>query len=98
MSSSPTHTNTIEVTEELVEVTGGGLRIAEIAVVTLFGLLLCPPLLILAAIVAVPALAITAVVGAIAVAVFVPVWLVRKVRAHHRKHGTTMFIHHFVGR
>jgi Flp pilus assembly protein TadB len=96
--TSTTQTSTVEVTEELVEVTGGGLRIAEIAVVTLFGLLLCPPLLILAVVVAVPALAIALVVGAVAVAVFVPVWLVRKVRAHHREHGSTMFLHHFVGR
>jgi uncharacterized membrane-anchored protein len=98
MSSTTTHTNTVEVTEELVEVTGGGLRIAEIAVVTLLGLLLCPPLLILAVVVAVPALAIGAVGAAIAVAVLVPAWLVRKVRAHHREHGSTMFLHHFVGR
>jgi hypothetical protein len=52
---------------ELIETTGGGLRIAEIGVVVFLGLLVSPPLLILAVVVAVPVIAISAV-GAAAVA------------------------------
>jgi hypothetical protein len=86
-------TNNIEISEELVEVTGGGLRIAELMILGLFGLILCPPLLILAVIVAVPAIAIGAVVAAVFAAVAGPTYLVRKARAHHRAHGRTVFLH-----
>jgi Flp pilus assembly protein TadB len=61
----------------------------------LIGLLVCPPLLILAVVVAVPVLAISALVAAVAAAILVPAALVRRVRAHHREHGSTMFLHHF---
>jgi hypothetical protein len=84
----------VELGEELVAETGVGLRIAEIGVVVLFGLLLCPPLLILAVVVAAPLIAISLVVAAVAVAIAVPTYLVRRVRAHHQAHGSTMFLHH----
>jgi hypothetical protein len=86
----PTH---LEVTAELVEVTGGGLRIAEIGLVIFLGLLVCPPLLILAVVVAAPVIAMTAVVAAVVAAVAVPTVLVRRVLAYHRAHGTTLFLH-----
>ena len=80
--------------EELAEVTGGGLRIAELMVLGVFGLILCPPLLILAVIVAVPTIAIGAVVAAVAAAIAGPTFLIRKARAHHRAHhGATLFLH-----
>lgn len=89
-----THPNHIELTEELAEVTGGGLRVAEVGVVVFLGLLVCPPLLILAVIVAAPVLAFALVAAAVVAAVAVPTWLVRKVRAHHRAHaGHTLFLH-----
>jgi hypothetical protein len=88
-----TTNNTIEVSEELVEVTGGGLRIAELVILGIFGLILCPPLLILAVIVAVPAIAIGAVVAAVFAAIAGPTYLVGKARAHHRAHGQTVFLH-----
>jgi hypothetical protein len=50
-------------------------------------------LLILAAVVAVPFLAISAVVAAVVAAIAVPTLLVRRVRAHHRAHGSTLFLH-----
>jgi hypothetical protein len=87
------HLTTVEVSADLVEVTGGGLRIAEIGVVIFLGLLVCPPLLILAVVVAVPVLAMTALVAAVVAAIAVPTMLVRRVRAHHRAHGSTMFLH-----
>jgi hypothetical protein len=83
----------LEVTAEVVEVTGGGLRIAEIGLVIFLGLLVCPPLLILAVVVAAPLIAITALVAAVVLAIAVPTLLVRRVLAHHRAHGSTLFLH-----
>jgi hypothetical protein len=83
----------VELSEELIEVTGGGVRVIEVGLAILLGLLVCPPLLILAVIVAVPALAIAALVAAVAAAVVLPAMLVRHVVAHHRAHGTTLFLH-----
>jgi hypothetical protein len=87
------HASAAEVTADVVEATGAGLRIVEIAAVTLLGLLVCPPLLILATVVAVPLIAIGLVVGALFAAIAVPTALVRRVRRHHREHGSTMFVH-----
>jgi hypothetical protein len=87
------HASAAEVTADVVEATGIGLRIVEIAAVTLLGLLVCPPLLILATVVAVPLIAIALVVGAVVAAIAVPTALVRRVRRHHQMHGSTMFVH-----
>jgi hypothetical protein len=92
------HPSGVEVIEEVIEVTGGGLRIVEIGAAALLGLLICPPLLILAVIVAVPTIAIGAVVAAAFAAVAGPTWLVRRVRAHHREHGSTLFLHRLLRR
>ena len=83
----------VEVSAELIEGTGGGLRIAEIALVIFLGLLVCPPFLILAVVVAAPLIAMTALVVAVAAAIAVPTVLVRRVLAHHRAHGSTLFLH-----
>jgi uncharacterized membrane protein len=87
------HADAVEAAEEAFAVTGGGLRIVEIAIVTLLGLLVCPPFFILAVVVAVPAIAIAAIVAGVTALVTVPTWLVRHVRAHHREHGSTLFLH-----
>jgi hypothetical protein len=87
------HPTPIEVTADLVEVTGAGLRIAEVGVVIFLGLLVSPPLLILAVVVAMPVIAISAAVAAVATAIAVPTVLVRHVLAHHRAHGSTLFLH-----
>jgi hypothetical protein len=86
----PTH---VEVTADVVEVSGGGLRLAEIALVVFLGLLVCPPLLILAVVVAAPLIAMTALVTAAVAAIAVPTVLARRVLAHHRAHGSTLFLH-----
>lgn len=83
----------VEEGADFVEGVGTGLRIAEIAVVTLLGLLVCPPLLLLAFLVAAPAVAVAALVAAVAAAIAVPTILVRRVVAHHRAHGSTLFLH-----
>jgi hypothetical protein len=87
------HTTAAEVGAEVFEATGAGLRVAEVGVVIFVGLLVAPPLLILAVVVAVPVIAISALVAAIVAAVAVPTLLVRRVRAHHRAHGSTLFLH-----
>ena len=93
MSTNDIHLSHIEVADEVIADTGGGLRIVEIGLVVLLGLLVAPPFLILAVVVAAPFIAMAAVVAAVAGAIAAPIWLVRRVRAHHRAHGTTMFLH-----
>lgn len=87
------HPAPVEVSADLIEATGAGLRIAEVGLVIFLGLLVCPPLLILAVVVAVPFVAISAVVAAVVAAIAVPTLLVRRVRAHHQAHGSTLFLH-----
>ena len=95
LTGHPTH---LEVTAEAFEVAGGGLRIVEVGLVIFLGLLVCPPFLILAVVVAAPIIAMAAVVAAVAAAVVVPTVLVRRVLAHHRAHGSTLFLHHLLQR
>ena len=64
-----------------------------VGLVILLGLLVCPPLLILAVVVAAPLIAISVLVAAVVAAIAVPTFLVRRVRAHHRAHASTMFLH-----
>src|SRR3954465_2889370 len=87
------HAEALEVSAELVEVTGAGLRIAEVGVVIFLGLLVSPPLLIIAVVVAMPVIALSAAVAAVATAIAVPTVLARHVLAHHRAHGATLFLH-----
>jgi hypothetical protein len=86
------HPSGVEVGAELIEVAGGGLRIAEVGLVSFLGLLVAPPFLILAVVVAVPLIAIAAIVAAVVAAIAVPTVLVRHVLAHHRAHGSTLFL------
>jgi hypothetical protein len=87
------HTSGVELGEELIAETGAGLRIVEIGLVVVLGLLVCPPLLILAVVVAVPLIGFSLVVAAVVAAIAVPTFLVRRVRAHHREHRSTLFLH-----
>jgi len=87
------HERAAEVGAEVFEATGVGLRIAEVGAVIFVGLLVAPPLMILAVVVAVPVIAISALVAAVVAAIAVPTLLVRRVRAHHRAHGSTLFLH-----
>jgi hypothetical protein len=87
------HHDPVEVVAEVAEVATGGLRATEVAAAVFIGLLVCPPLLALAAAVAIPMIAIAAVVGIVGSVFAAPVLLVRHVRAHHRTHGSTLFLH-----
>jgi hypothetical protein len=78
---------------EVAEVASDGLRAVEVGAAVFSGLLVCPPLLTLAVAVAVPMIAIAAVVGIVGSVFMAPILLVRHVRAHHRTHGSTLFLH-----
>ena len=71
----------------------GAIRAVEVAPLVLIGLLVCPPLAILAVAVVVPLLAVAVVVGLIAAIVAMPYLLVRHVRAHHRTHSSSVLAH-----
>ena len=91
-----THESPVEVAAEVAEGTSVGLRVAEIGLVIFIGLLVSPPLLIMAVVVVVPVIAIAAVVAAVVGVVAVPTWLVHRVRAYHRTHHSTMFLHRVI--
>ena len=79
--------------EEVVEVAelapGYALRAVEVGLAVFVGLLVCPPLAILAVVVGVPLLAMAIVVAIVAT----PYLLVRRVREHHRTHGSSAVAH-----
>jgi hypothetical protein len=83
--------------EELVSdgalAVGGALRAGEVALALFVGLLVCPPLLILAAVVVLPLAALTIVASLIGAVVAAPFLLVRHVRDHHRTHRTSVVAH-----
>lgn len=62
------------------------LRGVEVAAVVILGLLVCPPLAILAVVVVVPLLAIALVLGLIVAIVSAPYLLVHHFRGHDRRH------------
>jgi uncharacterized membrane protein len=88
-----THPGPSEVSADVVEASGAGLRAVEVALVVLAGLLVAPPLLVMAVAVAVPAAVVLAVLGALYAVIAAPTVAVRRVRAHHRRHGSTAFLH-----
>ena len=58
------------------------IRAAELVVIAIGALLVCPPLLILAVVVLVPAIAIAVVVGALTAMIALPVYVVRHLHRH----------------
>ena len=85
--------NREEIEEAAAEAPGILLRGAEVALVAFIGLLVCPPLAILAVTVVVPLLAVAIVAGLIAAIVALPYLLVRHVREHHRTHSSSALAH-----
>jgi hypothetical protein len=83
----PTRTEQLEEDAALAGVVAAeSLRAVEVAAVVLLGLLVCPPLAILAAVVVVPLLLIALVVGLIIAVVSAPYLLVHHFRAPHQGH------------
>jgi hypothetical protein len=64
----------------------GGLRAVEVGVVVLLGLLVCPPLAILAFLVVAPMLVAALVLGLLAAVLSTPYLLVHHFRGHHGGH------------
>jgi hypothetical protein len=69
---------------------GEALRAVEVAAVVLLGLLVCPPLAILAVLVVVPLLVTALVVGLIAAVLGAPYLLIHHLRAHDRRHSSLL--------
>ena len=63
------------------------LRAAELAVIAIGALLICPPLAILAVVVVVPTVAIAVVVGAVAAVISLPVFVIRHLHRHRAGSG-----------
>jgi hypothetical protein len=64
----------------------GGLRAVEVGAVVLLGLLVCPPLAILAVVVVVPLLVMALVLGLLVAVLSTPYLLVHHFRGHHGGH------------
>ena len=82
--------STVEVLEEDAEVAGaavvGGLRAVEVVAVVLLGLLVCPPLAILAFLVFAPLFVLALALGLLVFIVSTPYLLVHHFRAGHGDH------------
>jgi hypothetical protein len=89
-ASQPERVSTVEHLEEDAVVAGyaaaGALRGVEIAAIVLLGLLVCPPLAILVAVVVLPLLAIGLVVALLGAVLAVPYLLVHHFRNPHGGH------------
>src|SRR5688572_26039324 len=81
----------VERTEEELSWAGlalaGTIRTAELAVIVLIALLVCPPLAILTVVVVVPLIALAVVVGAIAAVIALPVFVVHHLHRHRAPHA-----------
>ena len=87
MSSTETHTQHIEEAATATEVAAeAGLRLFEIAPFVLIGLLVCPPLAILAVVVIAPLLVMGLVLGLVAAVLAFPYLLVQHFRNPHAGH------------
>jgi hypothetical protein len=93
MTTTESHTP-VERLEEDALVAGyaaaGTIRAVEIGAIVLLGLLVCPPLAILAVVVVVPLLAIGLVLALLAAIVTVPYLLVKHIRHPHGGHATVL--------
>ena len=93
MTTSESH-STVEKIEQDALVTGeaaaGALRAVEVAAIVLIGLLICPPLAILAVVVVVPLVVIGLVVALLAAVVTVPYVLFHHLRHPHSGHASLL--------
>jgi di/tricarboxylate transporter len=69
---------------------GESLRAVEVAAVVFLGLLVCPPLAILAVVVVIPLLATALVLGLVAAVLSAPYLLVHHLRGQHGGHGALL--------
>jgi len=92
--TNPEPSSPVEKLEEDALVAGyaaaGTIRAVEIGAIVLLGLLICPPLAILAVVVLVPLAAIALVFALLAAVVTVPYLIVHHVRHPHGGHGAVL--------
>jgi hypothetical protein len=72
------------------EAAAGSIRALEVVAIVFIGLLVCPPLAILAVVVIVPLLAIALVVALLAAVLTVPYLIVQHVRHPHGGHASVL--------
>jgi hypothetical protein len=93
-ASQPEPVTPVERIEEDAVVAGfvaaGTLRAVEVAAFVLIGLLVCPPLAILAAVVVLPLLVIALVVALVGAVLSVPYLLVHRIRNPHGGHASLL--------
>src|SRR3954449_7103803 len=84
------HPDTLPKIEEdaslVADAAGDALRAVEVAAVVFLGLLVCPPLMILVVVVAVPLLATALALGLLAAVLWTPYLVVRHFRGHRGGH------------
>jgi hypothetical protein len=92
--TTPESPSTVEKLEQDALVAGaaaaGAVRAVDAAAIVLLGLLICPPLAILAVVVIVPLLAIALVIAVLAAVLTVPYLLVRQLRGRHGGHASVL--------
>jgi hypothetical protein len=81
-----------EVATDVGAAAAGALRVGEVALFVFVGLLICPPLAILAVLVVVPLLTMALALGLIAAIVTAPYLVVHHFRAHDKRH-TSLLAH-----
>lgn len=93
--STPRHSQLkpSEAGADVADAAGIGLRIAEVGLVILAALLVAPPLFVVAIAVIVPTAVVLVVLAGLVGVIAAPFALVREVRAHHRTHRSTLFLH-----
>jgi hypothetical protein len=81
----------VERTEEELSWAGlalaGTIRAAELAVIVLIALLVCPPLAILTVVVVVPLIALAVVIGAVAAVIALPVFVIHHLHRQRAPHA-----------
>lgn len=89
----PSVVETLEADASVAELAvGGALRGVEVGAVILLGLLVCPPLAILAVVVVVPLVVMALILGLVAAVLTAPYLLVHHFRSHDRRH-TSLLAH-----
>ena len=92
----------VERTEEELSWAGlalaGTIRAAELAVIVVIALLVCPPLAILTVVVVVPLIALAVVIGAVAAVIALPVFVVHHLHRHRAPHAHAHALVHRLAR
>lgn len=86
VGQSHAHVPSDEVLADAGVVAGAALRAWEVALAVFVGLLVCPPLAILAVVVVVPLIAMALVLGLLALVLAVPYFLIHDLRGHGGGH------------